>query len=327
MVSWQGMLCAAVCLCAAAGSLADPLEIRPYRETLLVEAPFGEEEGMFAPRSASWGRGEVGGFGPFAVGADGRIYAADTKVNRVNIFAPDGAFVESVDMQQRHHLVDDLAVCKGWIFWMRETRWGGCSIVALDPATGDTTLVEVAPSTDNADAPVWPVFGDWSLVATGESVSLFRLRVGESYPVYQNGRVLGAREREAGVKRGLNAPPAPSLAFTREKTVTTTGEETHGDIVRLAPDGRPEKILVRSGGRIYGVAPSCFLHPRLEQERPYVVVTDYEGETLARTAMPRRPLSRAIEIRRRWYLAEDCSYYELYLTEDSVCVARWSASQ
>jgi hypothetical protein len=71
MFNWLAVLSAAVHLWAAGGSPAEPLEISPYHETLVVEAPFGEEEGMFASRSDSWGRGEVGGFGPFAVGADG----------------------------------------------------------------------------------------------------------------------------------------------------------------------------------------------------------------------------------------------------------------
>jgi hypothetical protein len=326
MFNWLAVLSAAVHLWAAGGSPAEPLEISPYHETLVVEAPFGEEEGMFASRSDSWGRGEVGGFGPFAVGADGRIYIADTKANDVKIFTPGGSFAQSVDMRHKPNLVHDLAVHEGRIFWMGETIWGQCLIFALDPATGDTTRIEATLSLDPSSGTRGrPISGDCRLVVTDDGVSLFSLRAGKSYPVYQQGRVLRAHEREAQQKHGLDATSAPSIAFTWERTTTTAGEETHGDIVRLASDGRPEKILVRNAGAIYGAVSSCFIHSRVEQGRPYMVVTDYEGETLARTVTPKRLSSRAIEIPHRRRLAEDCSYYELYLTERSVCVARWSA--
>ena len=326
MFNWLAVLSAAVHLWAATGSLAEPLEIRPYHETLVVEARFGEDESMFAPRSDNWGRGEVGGFGPFAVGADGRIYIADTKANDVKIFTPDGSFAQSVDMRHKPNLVHDLAVHEGRIFWMGETIWGQRLIFALDPATGDTTRIEATLSPDSSSgARGRSVFGACSLVATDEGVSLFCSRAAKRYPVYQHGRVLRAHEREAVEKRGLSATSGPSIAFTWEKTVTTGGEETHGDIVRLAPDSRPERILVRNAGAIHGVAPGCFLHGRVEQGRSFMVITDYEGETLARTAVRKRSSSRAIEIPHRWRLAEDCSYHELYLTKDSVCVARWSA--
>lgn len=328
MFNGKAVLSVAICLWSATGSVTEPLEIGPYRETLVVEARFGEEEGMFAPRSESWGKGEVGGFGPFAVGGDGTIYISDTKANDVKIFAPDGTFVQSVDMRHKHNLVHDLAVCDGRIFWMGETIWGIRLIFVLDPATGDTTRTEATLDPDpSSGARSHPVFGACSLFATNESVSLHCSRAGKSYPVYQHGRVVRASEREAGAKRGLGATSAPSLAFTWEKTVTTAGQETHGDIVRLTPDGRPEKILVRSAGSVHGVAPSCFLHGRMEQNRACMVVTNYEGETLARTAVRKRSFDRAIDIPHRWRLADDCSYYELYLTEDSVCVARWSADR
>ncbi|MCK4512690.1 hypothetical protein KAW64_13180 [bacterium] len=321
MLSWLAVLGAAVHLWAATGSLAEPLELRPYHETLVVEAPFGEGEGMFAPRSESWGRGEVGGFGPFAVAAGGTIYIADTKANDIKIFAPDGSFVRATDMRRKNNVVHDLAICDGRIFWMDEAFGGRAYVSVLDPVNGDTELIgAILPSSNRRHA-----FGDCRLVVTDEGVSVYYNRAGKSYPVYQNGRALSAREQEEKSSVGLCPTEAPPLAFTWERTTTADGEETHGDIVRLTPDGRPEKILVRNAGSIRGAASSCFLHTRVEQERPYVVLTDYEGETLARTEMPKRGSGRAIDIPHRWRLAQDCSYYELYLTERSVCVARWSA--
>ena len=321
MFNWLVVLSAAVHLWSATGSLAEPLEIRPYHETLVVEAPFGEGEGMFAPRSQYWGRGEVGGFGPFAVAAGGTIYIADTKANDIKIFGPDGDFIRATDMRRKNDIVHDLAVCDGRIFWMREAVGGRAYVSVLDPATGDTELIgAMLPSSEDRHA-----FGGCRLVVTDEGVSVYYILAAKSYPVHQNGRALSAREQEEKSSSGLQPTTAPPLAFTWKRATTTGGEETHGDIVCLAPDGRPEKILVRNAGSVRGAASSCFLHTRMEQERPYVVVTDYEGETLARTEMRKRGSSRAIEIPHRWRLAEDCSYYELYLTERSVCVARWSA--
>ncbi len=323
--SWLAVLGAAVHLWAATGSLVEPLEIRPYHETLVVEAPFGEGEGMFAPCSESWGRGEVGGFGPFAVAAGGTIYIADTKANDIKIFAPDGNFVRATDVRRKNNVVHDLAINDGRIFWMREAVGGRAYVSVLDPATGDTELIGAMLPSSSLDARGRHAFGGCRLVATDEGVSVFYTRAARSYPVYQNGRALNGREQEEKSSAGLRPTEAPPLAFTWERTTTTDGEETHGDIVRLTPDGRPEKILVRNAGSIRGAASSCFLHTRVEQERPYVVVTDYEGETLARTELRKRGSSRAIDIPHRWRLAQDCSYYELYLTERSVCVARWSA--
>ncbi len=325
-------------------AIADPYEVNPYHEELVVEAFFGEAEEMFAPHSEGWGLGEVGGFGPFAVGDGGMIYIADRGSNTVKIFdsnrPPHENFIQSVSMKKRRNLVHDLAVYDGQIFWMGETVFGPRRIFKLDPATGDTTLIRVTNSPELTTNPRGKRIGrSCRLVRTEEGIALWNMSWNKCYPVFRGGVVLDPTAQESEESPGLRSSKrAPAIGFTKEKTVTTSGDSTHADIVILDAAGRPERILVRNASYPYGLADNCFLHSdgkKVEGEwREYLAVTAYDGRLLHRTRMLRRPclVHRGIDIRpTRFRLAPGGSYYELYLTEnaegmvETVRVAKWSA--
>ncbi len=322
------MLCYAVLWCAATSSRADPYEVNPASAHTVIDAAWGDSPGEFTWPGDGWGIGEVSRFGPFALDDSGRIYLTDLVRNEVKIFDRDGRFAEAVPMLQEPNLVDDLAVYDGAIYWFGETPWG-IRVVGVRP--GSPELIDVELTTD----PVLTyatdggrITGNCRLVVGQEGLEMYTLRPGASFPLLRGKRVVPVAEQSASRRYGLSTDSGVGIMTCFEPAMALSGESVgEGEIVRVLPDGRIERVLVRNCGWIWGVAGDYFLHPDCEtvegEHRCYFVLRDVNGTLLSRIRTPKRNTRRTISIDKRFRLAPDGSFYGLYVDDDGVRVRCW----
>jgi len=275
-----------------------------------------------------WGVGEVGRFGPFAIDSSGRFYLTDLVRNEVKIFDQDGRFVEAVPMLQTPNLVDDLAVYDGTIYWFGETPWG---IRVLGVRSGSSELIDVELTSDPVltySAEGGRITGNCRLVASPEALEIHARQTGTSFPLLRGKRPVPAAEQSASKRHGLHTDSGVRIMTSFERSTALSGETVDkGEIVRVLPSGQIESVLTRDSGWIWGVAGHYFLHPDCKtidgEYRCYFVLRNENGDLLSRTRKPSHSSNRQINIRDRYRLAPDGSFYELYVNDDGVHVVGW----
>lgn len=305
-------------LCISIAVAADPYEVNPMRESVVVDASWGDEPGNFVWRGDYWGQAEVVGFGPYTV-VSGEIYIVDAHVsaNDVKVFDLNGAYIRTVPLLKEHNVVHDIAVVDGVIYTMGETLWGH-RVLVVNPGKQQLDEIQLTaslnPSTTDAGK---PYVGNciFNSVSAGD-LRIFDRRAGQSYPLLRNGKVVPVEEQISARSAGLKSDAA-AVKYHYE----------NGDIVRVNSAGQIEKILVRNAGWLWGATGGYVLtetYEKVEGEtRFYYLLLDTDGTLLSRTRIPVRNALN-VEIRQRIRLLDDGSFCELYVDESGVRVSRFS---
>jgi len=308
-------------LCTVAALADDPFEHDPMQMSVVVDARWGERPDEFEHRGDGWGRGEVGSFGPFAIDDAGRIYIHDSArkdANDVKVFAPDGTFLQTIDLIQTPNIVDDIAMVDGTIYTLGESLWGH-RVLAIVPGAGRIDEVDVSNDAELlTDANGARYVGNCRFTVHDGDLGLFAQRAGVTYPLVRDARPLTAAEQIAGRSAGMACDGA-AVRF----------DHSAGDIVRVAPDGRVEQVLMRNAGGLWGACGRFVLTETYEEvagrTRFYFVLLDTDGKLISRTLMP-EPSGLSIDIPQRIRLTPDGSIYLLDVGEDGVRVLRFIRS-
>jgi hypothetical protein len=305
---------------------ADPFEINPAREEVIVDAKWGDQPSEFAWPGDNWGLGEVAGFGTFCLDSEGRVYIVDDMANAVKVFDQEGRWLHNVEMRKNSNIVSGIVVHDGRIYWFGETiplSRGTEPVrkhyrVFSADATGKSSGFSEIALNQSLELSGGGFCDNCQLHVTADGIDLFARRGETSYPIVRAGEAVPVSEQATSKSRGLKSDGA-SIVFDYE----------NDDIVRLGPGGSIEKVLVRSGGWLFGVAGNHFLTECAEevrgQEHYYYELRDLDGMIVSRTLMPMptRYSPRMIEITNDIQLSTDGTWYELYVDDHGVHVLRY----
>ena len=322
------LLLLALLFCAGQSQAADQYELNPHNADCIVNMSWGNLDNECAPRCEPWGVGEVGRFGAFDIGAEGRIYIADEKSNTVKVFEPDGEFVASIPMQVKRNLVDDLVVSSGKIFWLREWPGQPMKVYFVDPEAEGFGEIEVSLNPDlTSDSLGRSYSQNCSLVRESQNVVLYARQGAFSIPLFKNGAITPKEQQFRGKKFGFQTGNS-RIGQIKEEAQTISGmNAAPGDIVQF--DDKEEILGVVAGnpGFLHDVSGSYFLVSRMmkvqNEWNPYWVLFNAEGEELSRTRMPSRADGMNIDIPHNVKLAPDGSFFELTVDQNGVSVCKY----
>lgn len=307
---------------------SDPFEVNPMQESIVVDAKWGDGPGEFDWRGDEWGLHMQVRFGPFTLDEQGKIYIADLVRNEVKIYNPgDGSHFENVPMLKEHNLVDDLAVYSGKIYWLGDAV-GGMRLLSVD--SGSRTLSEFEIAMDPEQCFMQrgsKVYGLHRLVVTPEGINLHTRLQGFNYPLVRNEQVLSPEEQLAAKSQGLKRGGSVAIVKTLERTIAASGESVGpGDIVSVSSDGQILDRLLRYGS-LCDAAGDYFLVEVVEkvqgEPRSYWALYDSSVKLLSRTRMPQRDTTREVRMPNPVRLEPDGSWYQLYVDDSGVHVARF----
>lgn len=309
---------------------ADPWEVAPFHEKVVVKAGWGDGEREFAPLQY-WGHGEQErGPGPFCLGPDDSVYIANPVKTEVKVYDRDGAWVRNIRLPSRRQIMDDTVVGEGVMCWFAETLWG-YEIWSLDLATGESAQLPAPRDSSFRRGPSGsPLWDAGRLILAPDGPRLLNHPKGVSYRLLEGKAALDVEQQFASRAVGVELRPGLRVLRSRDPGTARNGERFgRGDLLAVAEDGTPERVLVEHAGGIYGHDSSgSFLSSHLlkvgDEAVGYHAIYSPQGKILSRTRRAPRPLRGMVSTGPPFRVSPDGSFFEIHLSKEAVMISRGS---
>jgi hypothetical protein len=308
-------------LSCSCGIAAEIDQIDPFDEQVVINAPWGQNEGEFTPLTY-WGEGGIErGPGPFCVDGD-TVYIVDCARPDIKVYDQNSGFAFCLALPETTRCrIDDIVVSQGTLYWMTEGTMrvivGGLHIGSGKGFTVSVPSDPVVYQTSEGKENVW---GLHRLTVSQGNLLLYNQSTGIGYRLTVGRRCIDP-DSEAFLSL-LGWPIAPGLRVSES--------EGSGDILIRDPAGTGivTRVLKGNLGALRGGdgAGNILLSKMFrtqDDERFFLDLYDRRGELISRTRIRERPFAGIVQTGPRFRMAPSGEFYEIHLSRNGVMISRW----